>query len=675
MTGPDPRAARSIRRRLALCGALFLLPPAAILARAVQLQVQQGDRLAGMARDQYLRELELTPRRGLVTDAHGAPLAASAEADSVFVDPSAAKDLPVERLAKALHLDAGFVRRRASGKGSFAWLKRRVSPGEAEAVRGLRLEGVGNVKEFRRFYPQRELASHVVGFVGIDNDGLEGAERAWDHALRGSLLEVRAIRDARGAQLLQEPGVPSAALSGATVELSIDSAIQHAAEQALARGVAKANARAGMIVVMDPHTGAVLALANHPTYNPNAPGSDLDSRRNRAVNDTYEPGSTVKVFTMAGALADGAVRPDTRVEVGDGKLPIGRRTIRDSHRPPAPELTATEVLSLSSNVGAARIGLRLGPARLSAWLRAFGFAERTGVGLPGEPRGQLQDPERMKDIGTATTAFGQGMSATPLQVTTALCAVANGGRLLRPYVVQRVVQADGTPLLERKPEVVREVIAPATARTLAGMMVAVTRKGGTGTLAALPGFDVAGKTGTAQKPDPLTRGYSADRRFSSFMGFAPAQRPRVAVFVGLDEPKGDVYGGLVAAPVFREVAAEALRQLGVEPDGVGVGALDVAIAQKRLERAASDAARPSDPLVAEDELGDEGELPPAGDGAIVPDLTGLSMRAAMRLLHERGLEADPSGTGRALSQEPKAGRTVARGTKVRVVLNEGWRSG
>lgn len=689
MPALDHVATRWIRLRLGLCAVLFLTLLAVVMVRAVYLQVLQGDELGDLARDQYLRELALSPRRGAILDARGIPLAISLETDSVFVDAKSAgkeqKDardqLPVDakglgKLARALKMDLAPVAKKFAQKSAFVWLKRRVTPTEAQEVSRLGLKGVGLVKEFRRFFPQKELASHILGTVGIDSEGLEGVERAQDAALRGSMQEVHGFRDVRGNVLFQEPGVPTGALGGATVQLTIDSAIQRAAEVALADGAAKAKAAAGVALVMDPQTGAILALANVPTFNPNAPGDQLAARRNRSVTDQYEPGSTMKCFMMAAALTEKLIRPDTLVDVTDGELQIGRKKIRDSHKPEENAETATRVLATSSNVGSARIGLKLGAERLVGWLHSFGFGERTGVGLPGEARGVLQDPQRMGEIATATTAFGQGMAATPLQVVTALSALANGGLLMRPFVVSKVTRADGEVLLERKPEPVRQVVTKEVARTVTTMMKAVVATGGTGTLAAVPGFTVAGKTGTAQKADPLTHGYG-DKRYSSFMGFVPADAPRLAIYIALDEPQADVYGGKIAAPIFREIASAALQQLNVSPEKPQT--LELAVlrrdapkkkgAKAEVKVVESEEGTPFDEGFVDDESGLADAAPPGA--LVVPDLKGLSARAALRILGERALEADLEGSGRATTQKPEAGRLVPPGTRVHVVLGSG----
>ncbi len=683
MAGFNLHSSKSIRWRLYACGAFFMLLLAGVLARAVHLQWTQGDRLGIRARNQYLRELELSPRRGDIVDRHGRTLATSVDADSVFVVPKAAKDarekehlvIPERAIARALGLETDFVHKRINGAGAFQWIKRRISPQESATLRNLHIDryGLQTVREYRRFYPEKGLAAHLIGTVGVDEDGLEGVEKSQDELLSGDPHEVRSVRDVKGTLLIDDDEVAGQpALSGARVELTIDAEIQQAAEAALAQEMTASRAIGGMVVVMDPRTGAVLAMASAPAFNPNAPG-DVSARRNRAVNDSYEPGSVMKCFLLAGAVSDKVVSPQTLIDVTGGQLHIGRKTIHDSHHPEHDREPVREVLAKSSNVGAARIGLMLGSERLVGWLQSFGFGERTSLGLPGEARGVLQNPARMGEVATATTAFGQGMTASAVQIAAALSAIANDGRLMRPYLVQKVVHAGGDTILEHKPELVRQVITPEVAHTVAKMMVGVTEKGGTGVKAAIPGIDVAGKTGTAQKADPVTHAYGG-KRFSSFMGFAPANDPKVAVYVAFDEPQGEKYGGDVAAPVFKTVATAALLQLGVVPTAPAVAHAPAGKAKPTLVAAQKVETEELDEGF-EEVTPDSGDDDVAQDGspnaAIVPDVKGLSARSMLRLLHDRALEAEIDGFGRVLSQHPEPGRRVAPGTHVRVTLGAG----
>lgn len=663
---------------MALVGLLLAAAFAVVGGRAVQLQVLQSEKLGAMARDQYVREVEWRPRRGAITDRNGLLLAQDVEADSAFVDP---EELPergrraaLARLSRALSADPKVLERRVARGGRFAWVKRRLSPDESAAVRALALPGVHFAKESRRYYPRRELAAQLVGFVGDDADGLEGVERLYDDALSGESLRVPSLRDARGVVLLRD--APERPLEGARVELAIDQGIQLAAERALGRAVARSRAAAGMLVAMDPRSGEVLALASAPEFNPNAPRRG-DGMRNRAVLDTFEPGSTFKIFTLAGALDAGALRASDPIDCGNGQLRIGSHVIHD-HK--ALGWTgAARIVAASSNVGAARIGQRLGRERLQRTLLGFGFGEKVGTGLPGEPRGQVPYPRA--DVSLATMSFGQGVTATALQVTAAVAAIANGGTLLRPQLVRRVVDPVRGPLLEASPEVVRRAASAKAAAQLARWMEGVIADpDGTGKRARLDGWRAAGKTGTAQKADPVSGGYSADKRMSSFVGFAPAESPRIVVGVFVDEPRGEVYGGEVAAPVFKEVVEQALRAMGVPPSGPVPGAtaanaqpfaLGVASPQgeqgRRPSTLASTAAD-EEPLPSVEEALRSARQGESEDSVAVPLLAGLPARSALKVLEAVELLGETRGSGLVTSQSPAPGTVVERGSRIRLVL-------
>ncbi len=685
--GADPRAARWIAVRILALAALLTLGFGAVLVRAVQLQVVDPDGRASDAQDQYVRELVLRPRRGIITDRTGVLLAGSADAESVFVNPRLVARSPgprraVERLAAALSLDARSLAKKILARDSrFAWVKRRVSPAEAAAVRKLDLPGVTLVPETRRYYPKGALAAQVLGIVGEDGDGLEGVEHSLDDLLRGEPARFPSLRDGAGKTVLGDAPATDRR-EGGRVELTIDEGLQLATERALSAAVAGSRALSGMAVVIDPHTGEILAMASWPTFNPNAirPGEVL---RNRAVTDTFEPGSTVKTFTLAGALEAGKLRPSDPIDCGNGSLAVGAHVIHD-HRAFG-WVGPSKVLAASSNVGAARIGARLGRSGLHAALSAFGFGERSGAGFPGEHRGQLPVPR--SDIAVATNSFGQGMTATALQITSAMAALANGGELVRPEIVKKVVDpATGEMLDAAEPVAARRAVSAEVAATMTRWLVGVVEDPqGTGKRARLDGWRVAGKTGTAQKADPVSGGYSADRHFSSFVGFAPADAPRVAIGVFVDEPKGEIYGGEVAAPAFRDIAEYAMKTMGVPPAAIATagelispprsqGPLDSGPATPALrsgradgqgevmtgERQGESAAVPTVELAAQATI---------SEGAVsVPALTGLPARAAIRALEETDLYAELRGSGRVTAQSPAPGKVIERGARVRLTL-------
>jgi cell division protein FtsI (penicillin-binding protein 3) len=668
--GPDPRSTRWIAVRVWAIAGFLALGLAGVTARVFHLQILRRDELGEDMVEQYRRELTLKPRRGAITDRAGVLLAGSADARSVYADPVILRKEDrsgaiLARISRALTLDPAAARKKLARGSRFVFLARRVSPAEADAVERIvkaeKLRGIALVPETRRYYPKLELASQLLGVVGDDGNGLEGVELALDDLLAGSPARVPSLRDGAGRTVLAGEASTAREREGARVELTIDQGLQLATERALARACLGVRAAGGMAVALDARTGEVLAMASFPQHNPNAhrTASEL---RNRVVADAFEPGSTMKVFSIAGALERRAIGPLDPIDCGNGSLSIGSHTIHDHEG--MGWTGPSRIIAASSNVGAARIAQRLGRQGLQDALASFGFGEKPGTGLPGEARGAVPFPRA--EVTLATQSFGQGLTASPLQVTAAMVAVANGGTLLRPHVVKRVVDtATGEVLEEPRPEVVRQAISRGTAATMTRWLIgAVEDAKGTGKRARLEGWRVAGKTGTAQKVDPLTGSYSADRRFSSFVGFAPAEAPRVVVGIFVDEPKGDVrFGGEIAAPAFREVVEYAMKTLGVPPAASAV--------------ASAPSAAPA-PAPAEDPDGEEEPPPveasgqrdagPAGAQVTVPSLAGLPVRAAIRKLEDVDLAAEIAGSGRVVSQTPAAGKAVARGTRVRMTL-------
>jgi cell division protein FtsI (penicillin-binding protein 3) len=664
--GVEPRQTRWIAIRIAVVAALLVAGFVAVSARAVKLQVLQRAQLTRHGDGQWRRFVEVRPRRGVITGRNGETLAASADAPSIAASPGQLGRLSrreLAALARALSTDAATLERKAQRPAKFVWLKRRVSPAEAKAVQDLQLDGVGVFQEARRYYTSKSLAAQLLGFVGDDGEGQEGIERAFDEVLQGDSARVPSLRDARGRAVLGEAPTPEALLAGARVELTIDVGLQLAAEQALSKAVTQARATAGMLVAMDPRSGEVLALANAPTFNPNLPRS-RGSLRNRAVLDTYEPGSTFKIFTIAGALDAGVLQPDETIDCEGGAYKVGGHVIHD-HKGLS-RATPARIVATSSNIGAAKIGARLGRERLPRTLLAFGFGERSGTDLAGEPRGAVPSPRA--EIALATMSFGQGVAATPLQITTAAAAIANGGMLMKPLLVRKVLDgASGAVITQYDPTPVRRAVSRQTAALMARWLEGVVADAdGTGKRARLEGWRVAGKTGTAQKADPVTRRYSADKRFSSFVGFAPAEAPRIVIGVFIDEPRGDVYGGEIAAPVFREVADHALKSLGVPPSRAPAPAL--ASAGGKPEEDGGAAPAPPEEAVAPPSFEEAPSRPDDLGNVAVPTLAGLPARSALRALEASDLVGDLKGSGRVVSQSPRAGQVVERGAKVRLVL-------
>lgn len=676
------RRRRWMRVRIAALGVLLLVGAGTVLRRAYDLQVERAPELREMAEAQYLRNIKLAPKRGTIYDRHGAELAVSVEVDSVWANPRELRGnggdpaSVAARLSRVLNIDVERITTRLSSDRYFVWIERHVTPAQAQAVRDLGIQGVHLEGEARRFYPNRELASHILGFANVDGEGIEGLELSFEQHLRGSVRAVPAIRDRRGAVVFSEQLLDDRAAQGDDVHLTIDRTIQRIAEHELELTVRTFEAQAGSVVVMDPRTGELLAIANYPSFNPNEPGrAPPSSRRNRALTDRYEPGSTMKPFTIAGAFAAGTIRADEIIDCGGGELVIGEYTIHDSHR--YDSLTPAQVLAFSSNIGTANIGFTLGRRGMFRALRRFGFGQAAGLPLPGETSGTLMDYRRWSPMDQATISFGQGMSVTTLQMASAMSVLANGGRLMEPLLVRKVTDSEGEIVDEHAPTVRRQVIPRATARLVADMMTAVTGPGGTGAQAAIDGYLVAGKTGTAQKADYVHGGYADGRWLASFVGFVPVDEPRLVIAVAIDEPMIAYYGGVVAAPVFRRVGEAALRHLGVSrPDG-GQALVRHQREQRRARReeeAAAREARRSGRGADTDEDDDElveyvpARDPEAGE-ALVPDLGGMSARQALVALRGAGLLPTLQGSGVVVSQNPPAASIVPAGARVRFVLD------
>jgi cell division protein FtsI (penicillin-binding protein 3) len=645
--GPRPRAPRADGAfRVRIVGVLAVVVFASVAGRAAKLQLVDGARYREAAERQASVSAQIHAKRGVIKDRRGAELSITVDVDSVFAEPRRIRDRPAaaRALAPVLGLSRADLEKRLSMDRAFLYLRRRVDTGTAERVRALGIDGVGIRAEPKRFYSNIELAAHVLGFTGWDGLGKAGIERTFDGDLRGRSYEVPSLRDALGKKVFAEGVVPQSALEGSDVHLTLDGDIQHAAEEALERAVSAHRAKAGTAIVMDPHDGDVLAMASYPTYNPNNLGkSDANDRLNRAISAVYEPGSTLKMVTIAAALEAGLVEPSTTIDCEGGKWRVGGRTIGDSSHE-YDELTVTEILKVSSNICAAKIGFLLGKKDLHAALGSFGFGVRTGIELPGEVDGLIRPYEAWREITLANVAFGQGVAVTPIQIAQATSVIANGGFLVRPRLVAEVVDKSGERTAIAPPKKAR-VISEATARRVARMMVEVTREGGTAEGAVVPGFAVAGKTGTAQKIDPVTKAYSHELHVSSFVGFVPADRPEVVILVLVDEPSaGSSYGGVVAAPAFSEIAVAALAALEVFPG-------DEASQQLFLEKH-----RPKTPITAPNPL--EFEENPVDPGALEDSLSASAQ--ALLGFTGPGLEALAEEIEPAAEGESRAERAASR---------------
>ncbi len=670
----EPRRQRWMRVRIGFLALLLFAGASLVTKRAWHLTMEQGPSLRAMAEDQQLHQIRLAPKRGTIYDRDGAELAVGVDVESVFANPRAMHRANVDvaraasQLSAVLGVDRERIVQRLSSNRYFVWIERQVTPSEADAVRALRIEGVQLTDEARRFYPNRELAAHVLGCANVDGVGLEGLELSMEEQLRGSVQPATAIRDRRGRVVFSDQLLDDRAAQGDDIYLTIAKTIQHVAERELALAVRTSEAQAGSVVVMDPTSGEILALANYPTFDPNDAGhAPAAHRRNRALTDRFEPGSTIKPFTVGAALAANVIQPEEPIPCGHGRMEIGDDVIRDTHV--FDVLTPAEVLEYSSNIGAANIGQRLGRRGLYGALRRFGFGESTGLPLPGETGGILRHHTRWYDLDLASISFGQGLSVTTVQLATAMSAIANGGRLMQPRIISRVVDGRGTVTDETLPRVRRQVIPRRTARLVADMLTAVTGDDGTGVEAAIDGYLVAGKTGTAQKADYVHGGYAEGKYIASFVGFVPAQDPRLVIAVIIDEPIVDHYGGSIAGPVFRRIGEAALRHLGVPAETGGEVLADLEREARARRRQAREAAHAqpheeSAPATAEATAARQ----PGDDEVLVPDVAGQTVRAALVALHRVGLGFHIEGSGLAVSQSPAPGAIVRRGTAVNVLF-------
>lgn len=658
---------QTIRTRIVIAAAVFAAWSVVIEAQLIHLQVFRRAALQARADDQSLSTLRVPAKRGDILDRNGQVLATSVDAVAICADPTEIGDPAATALALCDALTgctprerdeiAGKLsKRRQNGqKALFAYVRRanRVSAEDARRVAALGLPGIGFMKDMRRAYPNNELAAHVLGYVGTDNVGWSGVEAAYNKWIAG--------RD--GTVLIQHTGqrpygrLGNEGTPGATLELTIDQYLQHVAERELHAAVEENRAAGGSIVVMNPFTGEVLALASEPTFDPNRYGeAELDQRRNRAIQDVYEPGSTFKIVTASAALDEGVMSPEAILDVSGGLIHLGSRTVHDTHNYGA--LSFTDVIVKSSNVGAIKIGLRLGAERLGRYVQRFGFGTRLSPDLGGESAGIVWDPAHWNESALASVAMGYQISVTPLQMAAAASAVANGGNLVQPRVVKAIVSRDGART-QITPHVLRRAIAKSTADELTSIMEGVVARG-TGTQAQIPGYTIAGKTGTAHK---LENGhYSASDYNASFVGFLPSRNPAVTIIVVIDSPHGThgYFGGSVAAPAFKRVAETTMRYLGIGPD---LTPPPVVFTQPRTVQRASVLPSAGDRVT----IVRTATSQPGGPG-VVPDLIGLSAREAIRVLARIGITPRLTGDGIVIQQDPPPGTAVDPGKACSLAL-------
>ena len=638
-----------IRFRIYGVAAFFLCGLGTVLMRAYQLQVIKRDELHAIARERYRAITKLPPKRGTIYDRDGHELAVSVQVGSIYAHPRLVQNKVqvAKKLSKILQAKQPVILRDLESKRSFVWLERRVTPEKVAAVKALGVRGIGFTAESRRYYPGKEIAAHVIGFSGDDNQGLEGLEKKYDRLLTGPQASLLEMRDALGRPFSMRVAAGGTRTSHNLI-LTLDEDIQYKAEQILAAAVKKHGAKAGHCIVMDPATGEILAMAVVPLYNPNEFRRYRPYQwRNRAVTDCYEPGSIIKPFLLAAALDKGIVSPQTTFFCEQGEFTVANHVIHDTKK--HGDLSVAQIVSLSSNIGAVKIGQELGYESFCEYLTKFGFGAKTGINLLGERIGYIRPVAKAKPLDKATLFFGQGMSATSIQLAAAMSAIANGGTLMRPYIVRAITDEHHQTVLQTHPKKIRRVLSPAIAGKVARILEGVVAETGTAPLAAIRGYRVAGKTGTSQKIDPQTKGYSKKDYVAIFVGFVPVSKPRLLILIMVDEPRDRKYGGLVAGPAFRQIGAWGLNHLRVNPRLILAGTPNTAT------QCAIDVI-PDDPKPRR----------VTAEGGVLPDFTGLGMREVLRRGTALGLRVVPEGTGLAVTQQPEPGSALAKIKTVKV---------
>lgn len=646
-----------MRIRLVIVASVILGGFVMVMARGVQLHVGDNRALASQAKNQYQAVVPVAARRGKILDRNDKELAVSMPASSIYADGQVVGDVPtaVRSLTSLLNLNAetsSDIRAQLTARKRFVWIKRKAGPEVVEKVRALNISGVRFLEESRRVYPSGNLASTVLGAVGADSEGLAGLEVAYNAELLSKHNAMISQRDARGRSIYTAVAFKDQVDVGA-MTLTIDKTIQFIAESALDRAVTDSKARAGTVVVMDPKTGEILAMASSPNFDPNDYAKYPQSTmRNRAVSDSFEPGSTFKVLTVATALDRGLVKEDQKFDCNRGAITVGNATIHDHD--PYGVLSVRDIIKVSSNIGAYKVAAVVGKERLYESLRKFGIGQKTGIDFPGEASGIMRPGSKWGPVELATIAFGQGVTATPLQLATAMATVANGGVRMKPYIVQRIENGSGEVVLQVNPTPVETAIRPETAALMLDIMRGVVGEGGTAKRAASEEFSVAGKTGTAQKVVEGTGRYASGKFFASFVGAVPAENPRLVIFVGVDEPQVGHFGGQIAGPVFREIAESTLNYLAVPGKSTEIVNTErVTAPEKKVVADKKEEVREKKVTEKIDELA-------------LPDFAGWPMRRVLVALRSADVRVDLEGGGRAVAQSPQAGMVVHKGDRVRV---------
>lgn len=555
-----------IRKRITVVQVALAMMIILLGIKAIEIQIFQASNLSMRAEKEYMGQITLRGKRGDILDRNQKKLSTSIDAVSVAASPKKIKKpgQTASMLADVLKLDRRKLKAKLSTKKSFVWIKKKISSAEAEKIKKLNIKGIFFKKDVIRFYPNRELAAQLIGITGADGNGLEGIEYQYNGALKGGTEKIKVTKDASGKYFNEDKNIVDR-LKGDTLKLNLDRTIQFISERALKDAVISHKAKSGIVIVMRPGTGEVLAMAHYPQFNPNS-FSDFSryTWRNRGVTDPFEPGSTMKIFLVAAAMEKKLCTPASIFFCENGKYRVGRSTVHDTHS--YDWLTLGQIIKYSSNIGVIKISEIMGSRILFESLSSFGFGEKTGIDCPGESTGTLRPYQRWSKIDTGAIAFGQGVSVSAIQLITGLSAIANGGILLKPRLVGQVISHDGSIKKNLEPEPVKRILSRQSADRIKKMMRTVVEDGGTGTNAAIEGYSVCGKTGTAQKVAENGKGYSRTQYTASFAGFAPWHKPELAVLVVVDEPKDSHYGSVVAAPAFKTIVSESFHYLNIPPE-------------------------------------------------------------------------------------------------------------
>lgn len=692
-----------VRKRIITLFFLFALGFFMLGGRVFWIQFVRGAELSQKAEQNRMRDVPVESKRGTIFDRNGQELAISISVDSIYAIPaeviaSKQENEIAAKLAKVLDMDEEKMLTRITRQSSFEWIKRQVTPEQSAAIRKMDLPGIDMTEESRRYYPKGTLASHVLGISGVDNTGLEGIDKYYNDLVGGTKGRIVIEHDAANRPIPEATHKYIAPVDGANLILTIDETIQYITERELDKVFKERQAKAAAAIVMDPATGEILAMASRPTYDPNNFSDYPDkNRRNWCINDVYEPGSTMKITTAAMALQEGTVTKDSQFYC-PGYVKVGKETIRCPNGKPHGSQTFAQILENSCNVGFVQVGLELGAPKYFEYIDKFGFGRPTGIDLPGEASGILVNRETVKQIDLGTMAMGQANAVTPIQLISAVSAVANQGKYMKPHLVKQVISNTGEVIKDVKPQIVEQVISPETAEELC-LMLEGEVVNGTGKNAYIEGYRCAGKTGTAQKIAP-TGGYLANEYVASFVGFAPANAPRLVCLVAVDAPQGyPYYGGWVAAPAFREIMKDSLKYLEeplyttgesqdmntaetnkvIVPDVVNLPLAEAlsAVESRGLNAKVSGTGNIVwDQTPAAQTRINKGEqvvihLSPfdkndqSGE-VTVPDLQGKSMKEVASILSDLGLHLIPEGYGLAYEQVPQAGKVITAGSTIRV---------